>query len=177
MSVNLAQSRLGKLNRLPIINRPAPFYLEEKMETKICSKCKERKPLSQFHQIHKNNKSYLYYYCRQCKSKEHKEYLKSHPWAKTFLRILTRTKYSSSESYERYKNRGGSITLNDLKTLWFRDKAWLLKRPSIDRIDNDKGYFLDNCRYIELGDNIRRNFTKNSYTIKCPICGKFMKST
>ena len=31
LSVNLAQSRLGKLNRLPIINRNAPFYLEDKM--------------------------------------------------------------------------------------------------------------------------------------------------
>ena len=31
LSVNLAQSRFGKLNRLPIINRNAPFYLEDRM--------------------------------------------------------------------------------------------------------------------------------------------------
>jgi hypothetical protein len=31
LSVKMAQSRFGRLNRLPIINRNAPFYLE-----KIC---------------------------------------------------------------------------------------------------------------------------------------------
>ena len=61
-----------------------------------------------------------------------------------------------------YKNRAylknkvkNFLTLNDLEYLWFRDKAYLMKQPSIDRIDSSKNYTLKNCRYIELKENIR----------------------
>lgn len=40
--------------------------------------------------------------------------------------------------------------------LWERDRAWLLKRPSIDRIDPDGHYEVRNCRFIELSENSRR---------------------
>ena len=43
--------------------------------------------------------------------------------------------------------------MDDMKELWFRDRADLMKCPSIDRIDNKKHYTKDNCRYIELEDN------------------------
>ena len=39
-----------------------------------------------------------------------------------------------------------------IKKLWFRDKAWLLKRPSIDR-KNGGHYIFQNCRFIELSQN------------------------
>ena len=37
------------------------------------------------------------------------------------------------------------VDIQDVKTLWFRDQAWLLIRPSIDRIDTRKDYTLKNC--------------------------------
>jgi len=40
-----------------------------------------------------------------------------------------------------------------LKELWFRDKAYNLKRPSIDRKNNNEDYTFENCRFIELGKN------------------------
>jgi hypothetical protein len=46
------------------------------------------------------------------------------------------------------------MTPEDFKFLWFRDKAYALDRPSIDRIDPKGHYTLDNCRYIELLENI-----------------------
>ena len=47
------------------------------------------------------------------------------------------------------------MTLEDFKTLWFKDKAYLMMRPSIDRIDSKGDYILDNCRFIELTENNR----------------------
>ena len=57
----------------------------------------------------------------------------------------------------RYFKRGikNKITRDDLKVLWFRDKGYAMKRPSIDRIDSDGDYTFDNCRYIEQAENAR----------------------
>jgi hypothetical protein len=40
--------------------------------------------------------------------------------------------------------------------MWFRDKAFEMKRPSLDRIDTTGDYCLDNCRFIELKENLHR---------------------
>jgi hypothetical protein len=52
-----------------------------------------------------------------------------------------------------------------VKYLWFRDKADLLKNPSIDRIDSTKDYTLDNCQYIERGINCGKH-TKNKISFE-----------
>ena len=44
----------------------------------------------------------------------------------------------------------------DGKFLWNRDKAYLMKKPSIDRINNDGNYTRENCQFIEHGDNISK---------------------
>lgn len=74
---------------------------------------------------------------------------------------MNRVRYKN-DSYERYKHLEVSITGKELKEIWFRDKAWLLKKPSIDRIDTSKGYTKDNCRYIELSENSRQGGIKGS---------------
>jgi hypothetical protein len=74
------------------------------------------------------------------------------PWKQTYYGI----KWRCSPKGPYYKKRiRNFITEEDLKTLWFRDKAYLMNRPSIDRKDNDKNYTLDNCRFIELKENQR----------------------
>ena len=45
------------------------------------------------------------------------------------------------------------MSVDDFKTLWFRDKAYLMRQPSIDRLDSNKNYELSNCRYIETLEN------------------------
>lgn len=56
----------------------------------------------------------------------------------------------------RYANIKNRITVQELEQLWFRDKAWRLKKPSIDRIDPRGDYVFENCRFIEHVENSRR---------------------
>lgn len=90
-----------------------------------------------------------------------KRYLKKNPWAKYKALIASRCSWSPYYNGE-ICLRKNLITTAELKKLWFRDKAYLLKQPSIDRIDNDGDYTYDNCRFIEMREN-RRLGGLNSY--------------
>jgi hypothetical protein len=97
------------------------------------------------------------------------------PWKYTLGSIIQRCE---NKNHRRYKDYGGRgiiclITLEELKELWFRDKAFEMKQPSIDRIDNDGNYEFSNCQYIELSKNREKNnktpilqFTKEGKFIK-----------
>lgn len=58
--------------------------------------------------------------------------------------------FLSGRGFERHEE--------ELKELWFRDKANEMKEPTINRIDNDGHYTFKNCEFIEKGKNsIERN--------------------
>jgi len=80
---------------------------------------------------------------------------KRSPWKRTFNDIQTRCNNVKSTHYRWYGAKGIEcrITREELEQLWFRDKAYLMKQPSIDREDNDSNYEYDNCRYIEHSVN------------------------
>lgn len=96
------------------------------------------------------------------------------PWEKTYKRISTRCKYKKSSTYEYYKNIKIEITTKDLKELWFRDKAYLMDKPSIDRINSKDNYTKKNCRYIELFKNIGRETQKPCKQLT--LEGKFIRT-
>jgi len=71
---------------------------------------------------------------------EKNPWMKHHSWAKT-----------------RAKRKGLSynITPYDIAVLWLLNGAYTMKKPSLDRIDSSKGYFWENCRFIEHAENAR----------------------
>src|SRR6185295_15550490 len=51
-----------------------------------------------------------------------------------------------------------------------------MKKPSIDRLDDDCNYTFDNCQFIELADNIRkRNIKHAAKILQYSRDGKFIK--
>jgi len=98
---------------------------------------------------------------------------KDHPWVIAYNCAKYRCSNPKLHNYYRYGGRGiqFKITREECKKLWFRDKAWKLKLPSIDRIDNSGNYSYVNCRFIEQTENNRRRRKEWSIFI-CPICNK-----
>lgn len=97
---------------------------------------------------------------RKNKRKRNAIYLKrrssTEPWFKTYTKIVQRCSPSNEwSSYYYDKGIRCQIKSDELKILWFRDKAYEMKKPSIDRIDSNKNYIFENCRYIEFTENCR----------------------
>lgn len=146
----------------------------QKKKENILKQMKEKyqkdknKILKQAKKYRDNNKDTIKDYREKNKekiSKQGKEYRKNFPWKRTFQHIKQRCNNFKSPDYERYGGRGikSLITEEQLKELWFRDKAYLMERPSIDRKDNDADYTFENCRYIELKHNTLRATRKSIF--------------
>ena len=77
---------------------------------------------------------------------------------------------------KKYKYYGGKgikirLTKDEIAYMWNRDKAYLMKQPSLDRKNSDKDYKLKNCRFIEMETN--RKFMKIKLRkLRCGKCGK-----
>lgn len=82
-----------------------------------------------------------------------KRYRRNNPWAVSCYHARERCFPSGA-----YGKRGIKflMTIKDFKFLWLRDNAASMKRPSIDRIDTNGDYRLENCRFIALKSNMKR---------------------
>lgn len=85
-----------------------------------------------------------------------KKYLKDNPWIKHYQSSRDRCLNPTATKYKSYGGRGIklSMTQSDFKNLWFRDKAYLMKKPNIHRIDNNGHYELINCKFIEASEHV-----------------------
>ena len=171
--------------------RTGGFLLENKMEQKkICYRCQEKLNIRNFYKFKTGiNKNHLRSYCKKCSKAYCQEYRSRNPRIKTQEQLIKNVGYQRKyqdriRKYEPWKQtliyargrcRGKTnkyyfqagrkcfLTEKEIKTIWHRDKAWLLRRPSIDRINNDGNYTFKNCRFIELSENvIRKNLGRNT---------------
>jgi hypothetical protein len=81
--------------------------------------------------------------------------------------------------YKWYGGRGikNELTLEDIQFLMKRDNYHNLKRPSIERKNSKLNYTLDNCEFIDRGENtVRRNIQHSSKVmIQLDLENKFIK--
>jgi hypothetical protein len=90
-----------------------------------------------------------------------KKYLKDRPWYGSWSCAKTRCTNEKVKCFHRYGGRGIEflLTKEDVAFLWGRDKADEMDKPTLDKINNDGNYELDNCRFIEKSENS----TKGNY--------------
>src|ERR1035437_6331314 len=81
------------------------------------------------------------------------------PWARYVEWARRRCNDSDPESpnYPHYYAKGitCSLTARELQAVWERDGAAKMKKPSLDRIDPDRGYDLFNVRFLPFAQNVR----------------------
>jgi hypothetical protein len=82
----------------------------------------------------------------------------SRPWYSSYQMARQRCTNSKATSYGYYGGRGirFMLTKDEVAHLWARDRARLLRRPVLDRINPGGDYVYSNCRFIEASENSRR---------------------
>ena len=100
----------------------------------------------------------FYYLHKESILEKMKEQRLLEPWKFILKYIKQRCNNKNRKDYKEYGGRGIKclITEEELKELWFRDKAYLMTKPSIDREDNNGHYEFLNCSFIELSKNIAK---------------------
>jgi len=130
------------------LNYHRKYYLKNKEKIKQYNKKTSYKSQKKYHKNHKEKrKKYM------------KKWRKEHRWHRHYYKARDRCLNCNNVSYKYYGAKGIKflMTLKNFKFLWFRDKAYLMKRPSIDRKDNNGHYILKNCRFMEFSKNISKS--------------------
>lgn len=99
--------------------------------------------------------------CSKCLVRKNAAWRKKNPWQSSLYGARARCRNKTKGSYDSYGGRGIKchLTFDEIRSLWFRDGAALMLKPSIDRINPDGNYEIGNCRFIEILANAgaRRN--------------------
>ena len=77
------------------------------------------------------------------------------PWMKSWSQAKQRCNNPNDKGYKNYGAKGIKFLLNKvgIEKLWFRDEAYNMVKPSIDRKNKNKDYTLENCQFIEMEIN------------------------
>ena len=129
---------------------------------KQCSKCKEIKPHSAFHKSRTYRHSQ---YCKKCMTiysklyrlQIKKKYSGLHP---TWTDIKQRCLNSKRRKFKYYGGRGITVC-KEWQDSFLAFYTWAKGKHKegleIDRIDNDKGYYPENCRFTTHLENMRNS--------------------
>jgi len=140
------------------------------MEIKICNKCNLEKLNNEFN-LHSTKYPILKPYCKSCQ-KEYDDY-----YSKTPHGLIT-SLYKSLKSSTKSRKHPPIMFLKDEFIGWLYKNdylslytEWVLsnydrgKRPSVDRLEDDKHYFFENMRLITWEENDK----KYKDSVKIPI--------
>lgn len=100
---------------------------------------------------------------------------KENPWYISFANARRRC---GDKKFKHYKYYGGKgikflLTLEEIKELWFRDKAYEMEHPSIDRVNSNENYIFNNCQFLEKIKNTAK--ARNKITLQFDLNGVFIK--
>ena len=98
----------------------------------------------------------------------------SHPWYDSWQAARQRCTNPNHPGWKYYGGRGikFALTRDEVAALWARDKAAVMKNPSIDRKDNDGDYSLVNCRFVEKSLNSQKSLVERRYPGIAFYCGE-----
>jgi hypothetical protein len=94
----------------------------------------------------KNNPEKVKKIAQKC----YKKRRKNTPWV--FFAYKAKNRCNKSKLYIKLKIQY-KLSMEEIQELWFRDEAWLLHQPSLDRKNPDGNYEYSNCRFIEKDIN------------------------
>ena len=102
------------------------------------------------------------------KAKERQELFGNKKIIHLWHNLKSRCGNPKDKKFKHYGGRGILLRIDrkDLVFLWNRDGADLMKQPSIDRIDPDGHYELENCRFVEMEFNRKNRKYKKRLTPK-----------
>lgn len=118
-------------------------------DKRICTKCSTIKPHADFHR-HGGFSNGINCVCKECRKQASKKHYKNTSREKRL--------YDRAKSRAKQKARDFNIELSDIVIPRVCPVLGTpMKRPSLDRIDNTKGYVKDNVRVISHRANTLKN--------------------
>lgn len=111
-------------------------------------------------------------------SKESQRALRAkYPWRYHLYDARKRCTNKNQQYYYYYCYGGRGIkcllTNEEIEELWFRDRAYTLEIPSLDRKDKNKNYTYGNCKFIEMIENAIKD--KQKPILQYSLNGVFIK--
>lgn len=128
---------------------------------KKCTNCLIEKDIKQFNKG-KNKNSWIVSICKQCSRKKDIEYSHTEKWV--ISRIYAHQKEKSKRRWYEYPKYTKEELSNWLYENWFKDlfdkwsESWFdtKLKPSVDRIDDYKTYYIWNIQLITWDQNNRK---------------------
>lgn len=97
-----------------------------------------------------------------------REWEKKHPFYGSFYNAFRRCNNPTNNRYQYYGAKGikCNITFYEVGYLWYRDKAYEMKKPNLHRIINTGNYEVNNCCFIEASEHNKITHTGRKVTIE-----------
>jgi hypothetical protein len=154
------------------------------METKICRTCGKEKPISEFKKKSKNEGSGVISMCKLCDN------LRARLYRRTLSGHLHKIYNNQKTSSIRRGHKPPTYTFDELKDWFISQPNWedlWLKwessgydtnlAPSIDRLDESKGYCFNNIRLVTWQENNEKEHHRQSKKVnQYTLDGKYIKT-